>query len=74
MNDTVLNVGFRIYGGNGIGKAVQVVCAGNKNTAIRQCKEKRAGRTRTGERGYSTFAGRTQGVLQYGNTYAGGGQ
>ena len=31
MNDTVLNVGFRIYGGNGIGKAVQVVCAGNKN-------------------------------------------
>lgn len=43
-------------------------------TAIRQHEGKRAGRTRTGERGYSTFAGRTQGVLQYGNTYAGGGQ
>ena len=45
-----------------------------KTIAIRQHEGKRAGRTRTGERGYSAFAGRTQGVLQYGNTHAGGGQ
>ena len=45
-----------------------------KTIAIRQHEGKRAGRTRTGERGYSAFTGRTQGVLQYGNTHAGGSQ